>query len=113
MDLCLGTTVSVCYLTYKDLCVWHVCVYACLCVCVMSVCLCGWASRFSLASFCPRKSCRVCHLSWPAPAPGQSSPWERGHVLLGVLRPRLHTPTPGDLHAPRGLSWVCTRLSLS
>lgn len=40
-----------------SVCLWRVCVYVCLCVCIKSVCLCGWVFRFSLAFFCPRKSC--------------------------------------------------------
>lgn len=88
------------------------CVRLCVCVSASSLHVCAVGSPVS-ASFCPRKSCCVSHLSQPRWPQARAAPGKVASALLGLLRPRLPTPTPGDPHAPRGLSSVCTRLSLS
>ena len=59
MDLCLGTAVSVCYLTYEGLCVCGMCVSVCVCVSVSSLCVCVVGSSVS---------------AWPFSAPGKVAP---------------------------------------
>lgn len=84
-----------------SVCLWHVCAYVCLCVCIKSVCLCGWVSCFGLASFCPRESCCVSHLSRPRWPQARAAPGNVA-VLSWVCSGPGSPPPPQETRMPQG-----------
>ena len=100
MDLCLGTTVSVCYLTYKDLCVCGKCVSMRVCVSVSSLCVCVLGPPVSAWPLSAPGKVAVC-VTCPAPRPQARAVPGNGAMLSWVCSGPGSTPPPQETCMPQ------------